>query len=397
MNLDVPSLMAMESFVAACAAVALFVAWSLDRKTPALAIWGGADILAAVGVFALMRGAVLHQPSWSAAGGAILALSSGLALKAARTLDEKPAAWALALAGVFVLVGLSAAVPQSRGFGGSLSLAISAVYSFAAAVSLWLGRRERLPARWPLIAVTALHVAVLSIGACSTFLGFDDQDAAPSLASLFGLVHFESIIFSLGAAIALIALVTERSEAASRAAANIDPLTGIANRAAFMASAERVIERCRREGAPVCVGMFDLDRFKAVNDTHGHAVGDAVIRRFCEMVAVALRPNEIFGRIGGEEFAIVLPGSSIEAAGIRAERIRASFATNCRFIGERRVNATVSAGVSTSPNGEHALLSQLLEHSDAALYRAKASGRNCVKRADPGAPEAALSRAPRVA
>jgi diguanylate cyclase (GGDEF)-like protein len=60
--------------------------------------------------------------------------------------------------------------------------------------------------------------------------------------------------------------------------------------------------------------MFDLDRFKAINDTHGHAVGDAVIRKFCEVTAAALRPNDVFGRIGGEEFAVVLPGSSIEAA-----------------------------------------------------------------------------------
>ena len=75
------------------------------------------------------------------------------------------------------------------------------------------------------------------------------------------------------------------------------------------------MERYRRDGAPVSVMMFDLDRFKAVNDRHGHAVGDAVIRKFCEITTAAIRPNDVFGRIGGEEFAVVLPGSSIEAAG----------------------------------------------------------------------------------
>ena len=68
--------------------------------------------------------------------------------------------------------------------------------------------------------------------------------------------------------------------------------------------------------------MFDLDRFKTINDTHGHAAGDAVIRRFCENTIAALRPNDVFGRLGGEEFAVVLPGSGIEAAHVRAERIR---------------------------------------------------------------------------
>jgi len=77
-----------------------------------------------------------------------------------------------------------------------------------------------------------------------------------------------------------------------------------------------------RDGAPVSVMMFDLDRFKTINDTHGHAVGDAVIRKFCEATATTLRPTDLFGRIGGEEFAVVVAGLSIEAALLRAERIR---------------------------------------------------------------------------
>jgi len=216
------------------------------------------------------------------------------------------------------------------------------------------------------------------------------------LMSLFGLVHFESIIFSLGTAVFVLALVRERSEAASRVAANTDPLTGIANRAAFMAGAERVLQRCRHDGAPVAVIMFDLDRFKLVNDTHGHAVGDAVIRKFCEVIAAALRPNDVFGRMGGEEFAAILPGSSIEAADIRAERIRVSFSENCRIIADRHVNATVSGGVSVSVNAELSLKS-LLEYSDDALYRAKTGGRNRIKRADQPEPEGGPSTVIRVA
>ena len=120
--------------------------------------------------------------------------------------------------------------------------------------------------------------------------------------------------------------------------------------------------------------MFDLDRFKAVNDRHGHAIGDAVIRKFCEITTAALRPNDVFGRLGGEEFAVVLPGSSIEAACVRAERIRASFAESCQFVQERQVNATVSGGVSMSVNAGQTL-DALLEDSDVALYGAKVEGR----------------------
>jgi diguanylate cyclase (GGDEF)-like protein len=214
--------------------------------------------------------------------------------------------------------------------------------------------------------------------------------------SLYGLIYFESVIFALGSSVFIFALVKERNEAAVRMVARTDSLTGIANRAAFLESAGRVLERCRRDSAPVAVMMFDLDRFKAVNDRYGHAVGDAVIRKFCEIVTAALRPNDVFGRFGGEEFAVVLQGSSIEAACARAERMRAAFAEDCRFIRNHQVNATVSCGVSMSVNAEHTL-DALLEYSDGALYTAKAEGRNRVKRADQSKPEGGLSNVFRVA
>jgi diguanylate cyclase (GGDEF)-like protein len=230
----------------------------------------------------------------------------------------------------------------------------------------------------------------------STFNGSIGQGEIPALLSAFGLIHFESIIFTLGTAVFILALVKERNEAASRMAANIDPLSGIANRAAFIELGERVVERCRRESAAVSVIMFDLDRFKSINDSHGHAVGDAVIRKFCELTAAALRPNDVFGRMGGEEFAVVLPGSGIEAAFVRAERISATFAKDCRFVGGHQVNASVSGGVAASANAEQTL-SALLESSDAALYSAKSEGRNRIKRADKSGPDDSVSTVIRVA
>jgi len=234
------------------------------------------------------------------------------------------------------------------------------------------------------------------IGTYSTFTGSTAQDTVPPIASLFGFIYFESIIFALGTSVFILALVKERNEAAGLSAARTDSLTGIASRAAFLENAERVLERCRRDSAPVSVLMFDLDRFKAVNDRHGHAVGDVVIQKFCEVVNAALRPNDVFGRVGGEEFTVVLPGSSIEAACARAERIRASFAQDCRFVRDRQVNATVSGGVSVSVKSE-LTLEQLLEYSDAALYVAKADGRNRIKRAEQPTLEGGSSNVFRVA
>jgi len=213
--------------------------------------------------------------------------------------------------------------------------------------------------------------------------------------SLFGFIYFESIIFALGTSIFVFALVNERNEAASKAAASKDSLTGIANRAAFLTNAGRLLERCRRDREPASAIMFDLDHFKSVNDSYGHSVGDAVLKQFCEIVARVLRSTDLFGRMGGEEFAVLLPAASIEVALLRAERIRLSFAEECRFVRGNRINATVSGGVSVSVEGGHTL-DALLEEADAALYRAKGEGRNLVRTSE-NPPDKVTSDVPRVA
>jgi diguanylate cyclase (GGDEF)-like protein len=395
MTLDLPTLMVMQSFALACAGAVLLSAWLQNRIVFALALWGIADVSGAAGILSLMLGFTSHQPILLGLGGSLLSFQSSLVWKAARTIDSKSAPFILALLGP-VAVSLAGGIPGLREFVGSIGLTVGAAYTLASATTLWLRRQERLAARWPLIILSAAHGTALLIGTYSTFTGSTGQDSVPSISSLFGFIYFESIIFALGTSVFILALVKERNEAAGRTAARIDPLTGIANRAGFMESAGRTVERCRRDGAPISVMMFDLDRFKSINDTHGHAIGDAVIQKFCEITAAALRPNDVFGRLGGEEFAVVLPGSTIEPAYIRAERIRTAFAAGCRFAGNRQVNATVSCGLSASSNAEQTLTG-LLEESDIALYRAKSEGRNRAKRADQPKPEGGSSTVIRVA
>jgi diguanylate cyclase (GGDEF)-like protein len=380
MHLDVSTLTVMGSFVAVCAGIVLLVAWSQSRKIPALAIWALANIVNALGILCLVLGPATRQSRWSILAGILLVLAPGLFWKAARTFDAKPAPLLLALLGA-VVVALTSGVPEAREITGLLGLMASSVYLLCAAAALWIGRKEHLAARWPLMILMAAHGAVYLIGAYGTFAGSIASGEVPPLMSLFGLIHFESIVFTFGTAVFILALIKERNEAATKMAAGIDSLTGIANRATFMESAGRVFERCRRDGAPVAVIMFDLDRFKAINDTFGHAIGDAVLKKFCEGVAAVLRPNDVFGRIGGEEFAVVLPGSGIEAAGARAERIRVAFAESCRFVENHQVNATASGGVSVSINSDQTLAA-MLEYSDEALYRAKTGGRNRIKSAE---------------
>ena len=395
MHIDIPSLMMMESFAYLCAGAILFIAWLGDQETPALALWALADVASASGILSIMLGTVTGQPLWVAFGGPLLPLAAGLVWKAVRSFETKWAPLPVALLGT-VFVAVLGGVPALRNFATSLPLAVGIVYFFLAAATLWSGRKEGLAARGPITILTIVNAVTLMIGIYGTLHGTTGPDRLPPVLSLFGIVHFEAIVFAVGTAVFLLALVKERKEAASTMAARTDGLTGIANRAAFMDSGERVIERCRHEKAPASVLMFDLDHFKAVNDTFGHAVGDDVIRKFSEVAGAALLPNDVFGRIGGEEFAVVLPGVSLAAATVRADRIRALFAENCRVVSGRPVEATVSGGVSVSEDASHEL-SALLECADVALYRAKVEGRNRIHTSDQPRQASAASNVLRVA
>jgi diguanylate cyclase (GGDEF)-like protein len=131
--------------------------------------------------------------------------------------------------------------------------------------------------------------------------------------------------------------------------------------------------------------VFDLDHFKLVNDTYGHAVGDRVLRIFVDTARGVLRPNDFFGRHGGEEFAVVLPGASIEIAHAIADRVRHAVAEACRKVDGPPLYATVSAGVAAASLSES--FSTALEAADRALYLAKSRGRNRVERADSDRPD----------
>jgi hypothetical protein len=231
MHLDVPTLVVMGSFVALCGGVVLLIAWFQNRQVSSFATWGLANLANAAGILGLVVGPALHQPVWSVLSSILLALAPGLIWKASRDLDAKPAPLVYALAGATV-VALASAHPGTREIVRLLGLGASSIYCFAATLTLWTGRKEGLFARWPLIMLTAVHGTVLSIGTFGAFSGSIAGGGVPLLPSLFGLIHFESIAFTIGTAVSVLTLVRERTEAAIRLAANVDPLTGIANRTA---------------------------------------------------------------------------------------------------------------------------------------------------------------------
>jgi diguanylate cyclase (GGDEF)-like protein len=251
------------------------------------------------------------------------------------------------------------------------------VYLSAAIWSLWSAREEKLHARWPLMALLALH-AIIFFGAGAEILsGTFQLNEAPSLNTFFGAFHFESILYSMGTAIFMVLMCKERIELRYINAARIDALTRTVNHGAWFESARRLLNRCQQERSPLSLIMFDLDRFKTVNDIHGHLVGDRVLQAFADTVRGALRPNDLFGRYGGEEFTVVLPGATIETAHVIADRVRRAFADAHRFLDGQPLHATVSAGVASASSS--ATLEAIIEAADNSMYAAKNAGRNCVK------------------
>ena len=171
--------------------------------------------------------------------------------------------------------------------------------------------------------------------------------------------------------------VLKRAELASRALANVDTLTGAMSRQRFMSLAEQELARSQRYELPLVVLMLDLDFFKRVNDTYGHSAGDAVLQGFVQTVSSVLRESDSIGRIGGEEFAVLLPNTTKEGGCALAHRILEGVRSNVVEVGGHCIPYTVSIGASYLSGNMS--FTDLLAQCDAALYRAKDGGRDRVE------------------
>ncbi len=158
------------------------------------------------------------------------------------------------------------------------------------------------------------------------------------------------------------------------ALARTDALTGLNNRRAFFERGEQLARYCERHGTPFSLLLMDVDHFKAINDSCGHAAGDAALGAVGELLRQQFRRADVCGRIGGEEFAVLLPDTAQTDALALAEKLRQAIAAVAVPFGERELSLTASIGVAAGNYDLDALLSQ----ADAAMYRAKAAGRNRV-------------------
>jgi diguanylate cyclase (GGDEF)-like protein len=187
-----------------------------------------------------------------------------------------------------------------------------------------------------------------------------------------------ALLFLVVAFVALWAIRTKRLQTSLRRMAETDALTGVSNRHHFSQQSEAILAQCARAGEEAALLMFDLDHFKAINDRFGHAVGDWTLQRVVEACRPICRQVDSFGRLGGEEFAVLLSGHNLRAALRMAGDCRVWIAGIDTAESGHSFRITASFGVTTTHMSGYDL-TRMMSHADRALYRAKRGGRNQVR------------------
>lgn len=377
-SLDVTTLFVVTTFVTGLLGAFLLFAWTQDR-IQALAWWGAAYLLGAFAVALWVANARVLPFIPTNLPSALLFVACGMIWNAARLFHNRKLIWPAMIAGAAIWLA-ACMVPAFAQMGTHrvvLASVIVAIYTFLTAAELWRERRKSLSSHWPALFVPALHGAVFLFPIPIVSLMPGEARTVTMATGWFAVLVLEMLLYAVGTAFIVLVLAKERTLRMHKTAALTDPLTGLFNRRGLMEAACDLAEKyARKAGKPVAVLAFDLDHFKSINDRFGHAVGDDVLKLFASTANTCLRLTDFVVRMGGEEFAAIMPGT-LEEGLIVAERVRAAFETEARTVSGRYIGATVSVGVAAHET--IANIEALLERADAALYAAKANGRNRVE------------------
>jgi diguanylate cyclase (GGDEF)-like protein len=347
MNLDVNTLFMVTIYVEAILGLLLLFAWVQNSAIHAVAWWGFAHLsrAASVALFG-MFGTVSDIVSIDVAN-ALLFTSFAITWTGARVFGGRSPQPIYIVAGavLWLILCRLPGLMEMTDVRILLSSGIVTAYTWLTAYEFWRGRTEPLVSRWPAIFVLFAHGSLFLLGTpLAEILPWSPTTA------VFGSVwltvlSFEALLFTIAIAFILLAMAKERTELRHKTAAMVDPLTGIANRRAFLQEGTEMMKRQTVDRRPTAVVLIDLDHFKSVNDRFGHAIGDRVLQVFAETAGANLTAVDLLGRLGGEEFAVVLHDANRERALVVAERIRSAFAAAAAEVGGRPVMATVSIGM----------------------------------------------------
>ncbi len=355
----------------------LLWSWYEDRTERILA-WGGCGyLLAGLGVAAIGARDDISPALSQTFGPALVLLGLGANWAGARIFNGRTTPpWAIAL-GAIGWLGLSF-FPAIFEFGNRRAASASALIAVYLVLSaLEVLRGPPLRGRKPLATLLFVH-AIAVIGRIPLALEVIPPESLPHQTKWLGLIVLEGMAAAQICAVLMIALTKERLETRLRQMAETDPLTGLFNRRALFERGTAALEACGRANASAAVLIFDLDEFKGVNDTFGHAAGDAVLQAFGTAASECLAPGDVVGRIGGEEFALVLPGRDQSAASALAHRLMARFKQLASQVEGHSISCTASGGLAMS-RGRNDSMEDLLGAADAALYDAKREGLNVLR------------------
>ncbi|RUP09795.1 GGDEF domain-containing protein [Hyphomicrobium sp.] len=373
MPLDYNSLLTAFVLSGCGLAITFFVSWLVSRTERFLIAWKIGVSFMALGVLAYSWYGKTMSPALGAAGYTILLTGLAFVFGAGREFRTGVLPWR-GMVIIAVTSSTAMAVPMLAGYNGASIVVLNiaaAVILLVTAWDYWLGRAE---ARLAITLLTALYVVTgLSFVPCAVVLLYAGEwhlSQIPSnWAEDLNIVVCLTTLAGIGAL--SLALNQARLARGHKRDAETDPLTGLLNRRALLSRIAEGIE------GPAALVIFDLDHFKIINDVHGHLAGDEVLRTFGEILGQSCRSQYLAARLGGEEFALMVPGASPVTATLLADVVRMRLAKR-RFTGNGgSFNSTVSAGVSCS--GEGAInFETLLRDADNALYAAKRNGRDRV-------------------
>jgi diguanylate cyclase (GGDEF)-like protein len=374
--LDGPTVAFMAVCIIALLGLLLVLAWLQQRDTRALAWWGAAYLIGASSL-ALWAAPAPWLALPSELPFAMIFVACGMIWNGVRLFRGRPLLPIAAFtgAGVWLVLCQLPAFPENSSTRIGLGVIVVAAYTFFIAFELSRERRKALQSRTAAVVVPCLHAAIFLMPLAMRT--FTPEVIAASWLTVFAL---ETIVYAVGTAFIVLLMVKDHHVGYYRHAAATDFLTGLLNRRAFLENAIRLCVNRADDSSPVTLLMFDLDHFKSINDRFGHTVGDEVLRVFAQVVRKSMRASDIIGRIGGEEFAAIVPEPMDLSLRI-AERIRAGFEIAGAEVAGHAVGATVSIGAATS----YELVTNidaLIARADVALYRAKGDGRNRSRSAD---------------
>jgi diguanylate cyclase (GGDEF)-like protein len=380
MSFEVNTLFLLTIDVEVILGLLLLLVWVQNTRVTAVAWWATAHLMRAASV--MLYGVYGSVPDLIAIdlSNVILFSSFGVTWNGARVFNGRAPLPGSLIAGavVWLLASQWPGFEAAAEVRGQLSSLIIAFYTWLAAYEFWRGRKEPLVSRWPAITLFFTHGMMFLLRTPLNALLHGREGDSIMASAWLSVLSLEAFLMTIATAFILLAMSKERTELRHKTAAMTDPLTGLLNRRAFLQDAEALLQQQIARDRPIGVLLIDLDHFKSINDRFGHAAGDTVLQIFAQTATTNLRQTDLVGRLGGEEFVVVLADASVDNAYLVADRLRNAFAVNAAVLDGVALHATASIGVSVIIDPAQDL-AKLITLADQALYLAKARGRNRVE------------------